>query len=98
MTRVVVPDPVMVPPPPVADNRPLVSVSVTVKVSPAVFPVSEMLTPEIASGLPTPTVGVLGAAITGEADPKSAVWGKGVDLGGRRIIIKKNVSAAVLWC
>src|SRR5256885_12732774 len=65
MTRVVVPEPVMVPPPPEADNRPLVSVSVTVKVSPVVLPVSEMLTPDIASGLPTPTVVEAGAAMTG---------------------------------
>src|SRR5258706_253644 len=61
-----VPEPVIVPPPPEADRRPLVSCSVTVKVSPVVLPVSEMLTPEIASGLPTPTVVDAGAAMTGK--------------------------------
>ena len=68
MVRVVLLEPVTVaPPPPEADSRPLVSVSVTVNVSLTVAPVSEMLTPEIVSDLPTPTVVVLGAAMTGGA-------------------------------
>src|SRR3712207_9304552 len=35
-----------------------------------------------------------GEVFLGEADPKSVVSGKSVDLGGRRIIQKKNISTA----
>ncbi len=61
--RLVVPEPLT--PVPVAESSPLVSVSVTVKVSPLVLPVSERLTPEIAVAWLWPTIAVVGAAITG---------------------------------
>src|SRR5258705_10852417 len=38
----------------------------------------------------------ISAAIFAVADRKSVVWGKSVDLGGRRIIKKKN-SASLKW-
>jgi hypothetical protein len=64
--RPTVPDPVTIASPDaVAASRPLVSASVTVKFSPAVAPVSETLTPEMALDLATPTVAVPGAASTG---------------------------------
>src|SRR5208282_2018513 len=52
-------------PGPVIDNSPVVSASVTEKVSPVVVPLSERLTPEIDPDWPTPTVAADGAVITG---------------------------------
>ena len=51
---------------PLADSNPLLSLSVTVKVSlPVVLPLSARLTPAIAVAVPSATVCVPGTAITG---------------------------------
>ncbi len=69
MVRLVEADPVMVPPPPVADvladSDPCESDSVTVKLSLVVLPLSDRLTPAIVVATPSPTVAVVGAAMTG---------------------------------
>src|SRR5208282_2840600 len=61
--RLVVPDPDT--PLPLADSLPLASASVTVKLSPAVSPLSDRLTPEIALAWFCAAVAVVGAAMTG---------------------------------
>src|SRR5208337_1153150 len=61
--RLVVPEPDT--PLPLADSLPLASASVTVKLSPAVLPLSDRLTPEIALAWFCATVAVVGAATTG---------------------------------
>ncbi len=50
---------------PVAESSPLVSTSVTVKLSPVVLPVSDRLTPEIAADRLTPMICAPGTAMTG---------------------------------
>src|SRR5208282_1152591 len=60
-------------PGPVIDNSPVVSASVTEKLSPVVVPLSERLTPEIDPDWPTPTVAADGAAITGTPSTVTAM-------------------------
>src|SRR5665213_2605144 len=63
IVRPVVPEPLT--PVPVADKRPLVSVSVVVNFSPLVEPLSERLTPEMAFGWMSAMVTLVGAATAG---------------------------------
>src|SRR5208337_711031 len=97
IVRLVVPDPDT--PVPVADNSPCVSASVAVKVSPLVVGDTDLLTPAIAPGCPTPTVAAAGAVIEGV--PDCAVTLTAIDCGAALLpklspALSVIVSAAVL--
>ena len=79
----------------VADSSPLVSATVTVKISPATAPVSETAIPVIGLGCPTPTVALAGAASTGPFATATAIDAL-APLPRVSVAVSPIVSAAVL--